>query len=99
MPKRDERVHELIESAGQASFYVVQELGPTAFVLRPQDEEKKIRVALGSIQSCNCAKHLLDHQICLHIVRKHEFMVLVVGHAETLSRSTRLGVAESQIAE
>ena len=49
--------------AADARIYVVQEPGPTSFVLKSADSERKHRVSIGSVHSCSCGAR---EQPCVH---------------------------------
>jgi hypothetical protein len=62
--------------AQESQFYVVQELGPMAFILKdavenPGAKPKKYKVGLGSYQSCNCPEFLMENDVCVHLVGIH----------------------------
>ncbi|KAJ3107450.1 E3 ubiquitin-protein ligase Zswim2 [Phlyctochytrium planicorne] len=83
-----ELVRSRIKEASEARFYVVQELGPMAFVLRDDGDRAidrdgadvdshgeakkervcKLKVGLGSRQTCSCSKFISDGEICVHIL-------------------------------
>ncbi|KAJ3321993.1 subunit of the Arp2/3 complex, partial [Blyttiomyces sp. JEL0837] len=71
-----EKVKARINQAVEQQFYVVQELGPMAFILREGETSdtpaKNIKVGLGSYQTCNCHTFLTENELCVHItlVRK-----------------------------
>jgi len=64
-----------IEKAKQSSFYLIQELGPLAFIVREDkriSEKKhtgiKYRISLGERQTCTCSSFQAEKDICLHIL-------------------------------
>ena len=54
---------QLVESALQCTFFLVQESGPTSFALK-DSEGKVIKVSLGSTHSCTCGGGRSEH--CIH---------------------------------
>eukprot|EP00116_Pleurobrachia_bachei_P003143 sb/3463405/ len=61
-------VHWRQVQAMQARLYVLQESGPTAFILREQDSPKKLRVSLGDPSTCSCSTFLKERELCVHIL-------------------------------
>ncbi|ORX50406.1 hypothetical protein BCR36DRAFT_404515, partial [Piromyces finnis] len=66
---------EKIEKAKQSSFYIIQELGPLAFIVREDkfiSEKKqkgiKYRVSLGEHQICTCGSFQSEKDICVHLL-------------------------------
>ena len=43
-----------LDEASAPGLYVVQEPGPTSFVLKAEGSERKHRVNIGSVHSCSC---------------------------------------------
>ena len=66
--KINDEIKHRIQAAKNAQFYVLQELGPMAFVLRQGDSDEKFKIGLGSLQSCNCSRHRSHGYACVHIV-------------------------------
>jgi E3 ubiquitin-protein ligase ZSWIM2 len=54
---------ELVQSALQSTFFLVQESGPTSFALK-DEHGKLIKVSLGSTHACTCGGGRSEH--CLH---------------------------------
>jgi len=66
---------EKIDKAKQSSFYLIQELGPLAFVVRedkPISEKKnagiKYRISLGERQTCTCGSFQVINIFVLLII-------------------------------
>ncbi|CAG9319700.1 unnamed protein product [Blepharisma stoltei] len=57
------KTHSLIQKALNSTFYLVQELGPTSFLLK-DDNKISYRVSIGSTVQCSCRKTSPDH--CIH---------------------------------
>ncbi|ORX78924.1 hypothetical protein BCR32DRAFT_269785 [Anaeromyces robustus] len=72
--KAPDNFKEKIAKAKQSSFYLIQELGPLAFILREDkiiSDKKhtiKYRVSLGERQTCTCGSFQTEKDICLHIL-------------------------------
>ncbi|XP_077175478.1 E3 ubiquitin-protein ligase ZSWIM2 [Paroedura picta] len=75
-----------------STMRIVRELGPTAFVLREEeDEEEPLKVSLGNPHSCSCSTFGKEKDLCKHICwlllkkfklpRNHEY-ALKLGLAE-----------------
>jgi hypothetical protein len=82
-----EIVKSRIDQAKSMQLYVVQEMGPMAFIIRDsgsssasdakadgaistkEKEAKKMKVGLGSRQTCNCHHFMSENELCVHIVR------------------------------
>eukprot|EP00966_Prymnesium_polylepis_P120577 2786342-Prymnesium_polylepis.1 len=54
---------ERLEAASAARLFVVQEPGPTSFVLKAENSDRKHRVSVGSVHTCSCGAR---DQPCLH---------------------------------
>jgi len=52
----------------QATVYVLQQTGPTAFLVKEGDSSKKLRVSIGDPSSCTCATFLKEKEVCVHIL-------------------------------
>ena len=52
-----------LDEASAPGLYVVQEPGPTSFVLKAEGSERKHRVNIGSVHSCSCGAR---QQPCVH---------------------------------
>jgi E3 ubiquitin-protein ligase ZSWIM2 len=52
-----------MEEAVDSTFFLVQETGPTSFVIKDA-EEHKFKVSLGFTHSCSCGGGVKEH--CLH---------------------------------
>ena len=61
--KPSEALLQRFAEAADARIYVVQEPGPTSFVLKSADSERKHRVSIGSVHSCSCGARA---QPCVH---------------------------------
>eukprot|EP01135_Chromosphaera_perkinsii_P008740 Nk52_evm73s1444 gene=Nk52_evmTU73s1444 len=61
-------VTDIIEKAQQAHIYLLQQTGPTGFVLREQDSEKKVKVLIGDCHCCTCAEYMKGRELCVHII-------------------------------
>ena len=61
--KPTEALLQRFSEAADARIYVVQESGPTSFVLKSADSERKHRVSIGSVHSCSCGAR---EQPCVH---------------------------------
>lgn len=69
--KCPESILKSIEEANGSQFFVLQEPGPTAFILKPNQpnqSSQKIKVCLGARQSCTCPGFLNKRDLCIHIV-------------------------------
>lgn len=66
--KPSEALRQRLAAAASARLFVVQEPGPTSFVLRSEAaegvRERKHRVSIGSTHSCSCGAR---NQPCLHV--------------------------------
>ena len=61
--KPSEALLQRFTEASDARIFVVQEPGPTSFVLKSADSERKHRVSIGSVHSCSCGAR---GQPCVH---------------------------------
>ena len=61
--KPSEALLQRFAEAADARIYVVQEPGPTSFVLKSADSDRKHRVSVGSVHSCSCGARA---QPCVH---------------------------------
>ena len=52
----------------QARIYVLQESGPTAFIVKEHDSAKKLRVTIGDPSACTCTTFLKERELCIHIL-------------------------------
>jgi E3 ubiquitin-protein ligase ZSWIM2 len=72
--KCPEIVSKRLSMVPNSQFFILQEPGPTAFILKSNDSEnqpfavKKFKVTLGSIQSCNCSTFMNKRELCIHIL-------------------------------
>ncbi|XP_065053622.1 E3 ubiquitin-protein ligase Zswim2-like [Rhopilema esculentum] len=57
-----------IDNALEARFYILRESGPTGFLVKQEDEEKKYKVYLGDPNSCTCTSFIKDKELCIHIL-------------------------------
>lgn len=57
-----------IEDAIEARLYLLRQSGPTGFHVKEHDSDKKYKVFLGSIHSCNCPVFLKEKELCKHIL-------------------------------
>lgn len=57
------KIYSLMQKAISSTFYLVQELGPTSFVIRDEDANT-FRLSLGSTNKCSCSRTAKDH--CIH---------------------------------
>jgi hypothetical protein len=55
---------ERLDAACTARLFVVQEPGPTSFVLKAGDSERKHRVSIGTVHTCSCGAR---EQPCVHV--------------------------------
>ncbi|KAI9338708.1 hypothetical protein DFJ73DRAFT_962063, partial [Zopfochytrium polystomum] len=89
-----------IEQAQAAQFYVVQELGPMAFVLREEaggrSSARRFKVCLGSSQTCSCPTHLVENDLCVHLLWVMIKMFQVPLGSEILYQTS---LVEREIAE
>ncbi|KAA6393774.1 MAG: putative E3 ubiquitin-protein ligase [Streblomastix strix] len=60
----DEHTRSSLQLASQQTFFVVQEMGPCARLIR-DTQGKKFRVSIGSINVCQCQKKRGEY--CVHI--------------------------------
>jgi len=59
---RGRETHDIL-SAQEARFYILQTLGPVAFILQSPDSSLKFKVCLGAKNTCSC------HQaLCIHLL-------------------------------
>ena len=56
-------LHNRLVMAASSTYCVVQEPGPTSFVLQHPGSERKHRVNIGSVHSCSCGSR---EQPCAH---------------------------------
>ena len=61
--KPSESLLRTLRLASDARLYVVQEPGPTSFVLKSADSERKHRVQIGAVHTCSCGAR---EQPCVH---------------------------------
>lgn len=61
--KPSESLLRTLRVASDARLYVVQEPGPTSFVLKSADSERKHRVQIGAVHTCSCGAR---EQPCVH---------------------------------
>jgi len=81
--KPSESVRQRLTAAASARLLVVHEPGPTSFVLKAVDSDKKHRVFLGSVHTCSCGAGAAS-QPCEHT-------------AFVLIRVFRLGAEDSRV--
>ena len=84
-----------IAAAHATKFHIVQQIGPLAFIIRPEenpaeddaslvsskDVEAAYRVRLGSRQTCTCSSFRKNDELCVHIVRA--FLAFLLPHGES----------------
>ena len=69
MKKYFKDVKKIIAKAKGTEMYVVQELGPLAFIVKEGDgHDKKFRVALGQLHQCTCPLAAFRTELCHHIL-------------------------------
>lgn len=59
-----EDYNELVEETYNTRLYLLQEIGPTCFIVRGNSREMKYRVVIGNPHSCTCGKK----NLCIHIL-------------------------------
>ena len=80
-----------MEQARQGGFFVVQTPGPTSFVLKSDQESKKLKVNIGSVHSCSCGAR---EQPCVHVA----FVLLRVFRLEpTDQRCWQASLTDSEL--
>lgn len=62
--KAPDGFNELLENIQNLHFFIVQENGPTCFIIKEEGSGKKYKVTIGDVQTCSC--HAKD--ICCHIL-------------------------------
>lgn len=62
--KPPDNFNEIIESLNSLHFFLVQENGPTCFIIKEESTGKKFKITIGDIQSCSCK----SKDICSHIL-------------------------------
>ena len=93
-PKPSTHTQQLIEEAPYKPFFVVQEVGPTAFVVTGESSQRKFRVAIGGTNSCSC--QLRGAEPCEHTL----FVLLKVFRVPRENPLVwQLGLVESEIAD
>ncbi len=78
------QISERIQKANDSSFYILQELGPTGFLLKSAGGSQKWKVLIGSSHSCNCPQFSSHNGSCIHIVRLL-IVMLVLDFDQSLS--------------
>ncbi|KAL1508237.1 hypothetical protein AB1Y20_004354 [Prymnesium parvum] len=63
LPKPTDALQATMNAASRARLFVVQEPGPTSFVLKSEASERQHRVSIGSVHSCSCGAR---SQPCVH---------------------------------
>lgn len=56
---------ELFENLSHQPMFLVQEYGPTSFLIKEGESGKKFKVLIGNPHTCNCK----NQDLCFHIVR------------------------------
>ena len=65
-----EKTSMAIQLASNSTFFIVQEPGPMAFILKSDVEEcEKVKVRLGHVQTCSCSHYMANRDVCVHIVK------------------------------
>ncbi|KAJ3302288.1 E3 ubiquitin-protein ligase Zswim2 [Kappamyces sp. JEL0829] len=67
-----------IEQALASRLYILQEIGPMAFIVKG-DAERKYKVGIGSRHQCSCAALSLKSNYCLHTL----WVLLKVFHVDS----------------
>jgi E3 ubiquitin-protein ligase ZSWIM2 len=64
-----EKVTSRIEEALEARIYLLNQTGPTGFVLREDGSASaKYKVVLGDLHSCSCPTFRHEKELCVHIL-------------------------------
>ncbi|XP_062505171.1 E3 ubiquitin-protein ligase ZSWIM2-like [Corticium candelabrum] len=63
-----EKVQSRIEEALQSRIYLLNQTGPTGFILRQEGAATKYRVVLGDAHSCSCSTFRQEKELCVHIL-------------------------------
>ena len=64
----DELTTMIEEAATRARFFLVQEAGPTSFVLSEGDSGRKVKVFIGNTHCCSCTPTAPAGFLCVHIL-------------------------------
>ncbi|TPX67512.1 hypothetical protein SpCBS45565_g03725 [Spizellomyces sp. 'palustris'] len=104
-----EIVQKRIENARELQFFVVQELGPMAFIIKepngppPSPDSvaanrtgRKFKVGLGSLQTCTCSSFMKDGELCAHTLW---VMLKVFGVPQDSDILYQQSLVEREIAE
>ncbi|KND03239.1 uncharacterized protein SPPG_02292 [Spizellomyces punctatus DAOM BR117] len=104
-----EIVQKRIEYARELQFFVVQELGPMAFIIKepnapsPSPDSvtanrtgRKFKVGLGSLQTCTCSSFMKDGELCHHTLW---VMLKVFGVPQDSDILYQQSLVEREIAE
>jgi len=63
-----DQVSRRIEQALEARFYILRETGPTGFLVKEDEHDKKLKVFLGDPNSCTCSTFMKERELCIHIL-------------------------------
>ncbi|XP_065826851.1 E3 ubiquitin-protein ligase ZSWIM2-like isoform X2 [Oscarella lobularis] len=61
-------VADRIEQALSKRIYLVHQKGPTGFILKEEQCERKHKVYLGDPHSCTCSTFIQERELCIHIL-------------------------------
>ncbi|XP_049628886.1 E3 ubiquitin-protein ligase ZSWIM2 [Suncus etruscus] len=89
------RLRDQQDLALSSNIYLLREMGPTGFLLREEEPEKKdFRVFLGNPHVCNCSTFLKEKELCKHIcwILLKKFKL-----PRTHEYALQLGLVESEI--
>ncbi|KAJ2996132.1 E3 ubiquitin-protein ligase Zswim2 [Globomyces sp. JEL0801] len=78
--KCPDTIRNYLDTAKDSQFYVLQETGPTAFIIS-ENEAKKYKVGIGYTNYCNCSKFSMEENTCVHIA----WLMLRVYHVPITS--------------
>ncbi|KAI8816872.1 uncharacterized protein EV422DRAFT_544353 [Fimicolochytrium jonesii] len=94
--KCPDAVKALIPLAQTSTLFVVQEMGPLAFIVRQENDDRNYRVKIGSVQMCTCEEYVSEGELCLHVIwiMHKKFRV-----AETDEKLWQRALVDREIAE
>uniref|UniRef100_A0A7S3DDN7 Uncharacterized protein n=1 Tax=Palpitomonas bilix TaxID=652834 RepID=A0A7S3DDN7_9EUKA len=70
--KPDEETRAIVDDVLESTMYMVNEIGPTCFVVKEEDSEVKYKVTVGDVHECTCKTR--RGKLCRHIL----FVVLKI---------------------
>ena len=90
--KPSELIKSRISAALTSTMYLIQQIGPTVFVVKERDDEQKYKVWIGTIQQCSCKDR---EKICRHVLY---VMIKVLGVSPSNPLVWQTSLLDSEVA-